>query len=44
MEYFILNVHSLPIARDIEDKCLKQFFDIYKEAIKSNFKQILIPN
>lgn len=44
MEYFILNEHSLPIAREIEDRCLNQFFDVYKEAKKSNFKQILIPN
>ena len=43
MEYFILNGHSLPIARDIEDRCLKQFFDVYKEAINRNFKQILLP-
>ncbi len=44
MKYFILNEHSLHIARDIEDRCLKQFFDVYNEAKKSNFKQILIPN
>lgn len=44
MEYFILNEHSLHIARDIEDRCLKQFFDVYNEAKKSNFKQILISN
>ena len=42
MEYFILNEHSLPIARDIEDRCLNQFFDVYKEAMNRNFKQILI--
>lgn len=43
MEYFILNEHSLPIARNIEDRCLNQFFDVYKEAMNRNFKQILIP-
>ena len=42
MEYFILNEHSLPIAREIEDRCLNQFFDVYKEAMNRNFKQILI--
>ncbi|HJH30245.1 MAG TPA: hypothetical protein C5S51_11280 [Methanosarcinaceae archaeon] len=44
MEYFILNEHSLPIARDIEDRCLNQFFDVYKEAMNRDFKQILISN
>lgn len=44
MEYFILNEHSLHITRNIEDRCLKQFFDVYKEAMNRNFKQILIPN
>ena len=44
MEYFILNEHSLPIAREIEDRCLNQFFDVYKEAMNRNFKQILISN
>ena len=42
MEYFVLNEDSLSLTKEIEDRCLKQFFDIYKEAIKSNFKQILI--
>ncbi len=44
MEYFILNGHSLPIQKDIEDRCLKQFFELYKTAMNHNFKQILIPN
>lgn len=44
MEYFILNEHSLPIAREIEDRCLNQFFDVYKKAMNRNFKQILISN
>ncbi len=44
MDYFILNKHSLPITRNIEDRCLKQFFDVYDAAKKFNFKQILIPN
>ena len=44
MDYFILNEHSLPIPKNIENTCLKQFFDLYDAAKKSNFKQILIPN
>jgi len=45
MEYFILNEHSLPINDPNKiDACLVQFFEIYRIATKSNFKQIRVSN
>lgn len=44
MDYFVLNEHSFELEGDnaYVDICLITFFDVYKEAVKNDFREIRV--